>query len=387
MDGVQSRPIAIPTRVGVALAVAGALASCAKHGGPPPRGPPDVVVATLATAPVELTTELSGRTSPFETSDVRPQVSGIIIGRPFTEGGDVRAGQLLYQIDPAPYRAALDQAKALEVNAEANLATTRVKAERYGDLVKIKAVSQQDYDDAVAAAKQAEATVLQEKAAVEAAAINLGYSRVTAPISGRVGLSAFTKGALVTAGQTNALTTIQRLDPIYVDVTQSAAQVLKLRQAMQAGRLDGGGAGSARVRLILEDGTPYPLEGRLQFTDVTVDQTTGTVTLRAVFPNPRALLLPGLFVRAVVVEGVDPTAILAPQTAIGRDEKGRPTAMVVDSAGKAQSRLLTTTTTVGDKWLVGSGLAAGDRLIVEGLQAVKPGMPVHVVPANAAAGR
>ena len=383
---MQSRPIAIATRVGVALAVAGALVSCAKHG-PPPRGPPDVVVATLTAAPVELTTELSGRTSPFETSDVRPQVNGIIISRPFVEGSNVKAGQLLYQIDPAPYRAALDQAKALEANAEANLATAKVKAERYGDLVKIKAVSQQDYDDAVATAKQAAATVEQEKAAVESAAINLGYSRVTAPIAGRVGLSAFTKGALVTAGQASALTTIQRLDPIYVDVTQSAAQVLKLRQALQAGRLDEGGAGGARVRLILEDGTPYPLEGRLQFTDVTVDQTTGTVTLRAVFPNPKALLLPGLFVRAVVVEGVDPTAILAPQTAIGRDEKGRPTAMVVDSAGKAESRLLTTTTTIGDKWLVGSGLAVGDRLIIEGLQSVKPGMPVHVVPANAPSGR
>jgi membrane fusion protein (multidrug efflux system) len=364
-------------------AVVLATAACGgQKGGMPPRGPPDVAVVTLAAAPVELTRELPGRTSPFETSDVRPQVNGIIIGRPFVEGGNVRAGQLLYQIDPAPYRAALDQAKALEANAEANLATAQSKAERYADLVKIKAVSRQDFDDAEAAFKQAAATVQQEKAAVEAAAINLAYTRVTAPISGRVGRSAFTKGALVTSGQAAALTTIQRMDPIYVDLTQSAAEVLKLRQEMSAGRVSGGGAAGVQVRLKLEDGAVYPLEGRLQFTDVTVDQTTGTVTLRAVFPNPQGLLLPGLYVRAVIVEGIDPGGILAPQPAISRDEKGRPTALVVDGSGRAQIRLLTTAGTIGDKWLVTSGLAAGDRLIVEGLQSVKPGQPVHVVSAR-----
>ncbi len=383
---LHTSPVRIYRRLGGMLVIL-ALAGCGPHAAPPRRGPPDVAVVTLAAAPVELTTELPGRTSPFETSDVRPQVNGIIVGRPFVEGANVRAGQLLYQIDPAPYRAALDQAKALEVNAEANLATAQAKAERYDDLVKIKAVSRQDFDDAEAAFKQAAATVQQQKAAVEAAAINLAYTRVTAPISGRVGRSAFTKGALVTSGQTAALTTIQRMDPIYVDVTQSAAEVLKLRQAMAAGRLSGGGADGVKVRLKLEDGQIYPLEGRLQFTEVTVDQTTGTVTLRAVFPNPQGLLLPGLYVRAVIVEGVDPGGILAPQPAVARDEQGRPTALVVDAGGRAQARLLTTGGTIGDKWLVTSGLAAGDRLIVDGLQSAKPGAPVHVVSSNVVSGR
>jgi membrane fusion protein (multidrug efflux system) len=330
---------------------------------------------------VELTTTLPGRTSPFETSDVRPQVNGIIIGRPFVEGANVRTGQLLYQIDPAPYRATLDQARAQEANAEANLVTTKNKADRYADLVKINGVSRQDYDDAEAAYKQAVAIVEQDKAAVEAAAINLGYTRVTAPISGRSGRSVFTKGALVTSGQASALTTIQRLDPIYVDVTQSAAEQLELRRAMEAGRLKSGGPATARVRLTLEDGSSYPLEGRLQFAEVTVDQTTGTVALRAIFPNPQGLLLPGLYVRAVVAEGIDPAGILAPQTAVTRDEKGRPTALVVDPTNHVQARLLTSPRTVGDQWLVTSGLAAGDRLIVEGLQSAKPGMAVKVVAA------
>ena len=372
--------MAITARLGLALAATLAAAACAKHA-PPPRGPLVVGVITVTAAPVELTTELPGRTAPYETSDVRPQVSGILIGRPFVEGSTVRAGQLLYQIDPAPYRAALDQAKAQEANAEANLATARNKGQRYADLVKINAVSRQDFDDADAAAKQAAATVQQDKAAVEAAAINLGYTRVTAPISGRVERSASTKGALVTSGQAAALTTIQRLDPIYVDVTQPAAEILALRQAMQAGRIDKGGATTAKVRLLLEDGSTYPFEGRLEFTEVTVDQTTGSVTLRAIFPNPRGLLLPGLYVRAVVDEGVDPAGILAPQTAIARDEKGRPTALVVDPTGHVQSRVLTTSRTVGDQWLVTSGLAPGDRLIVEGLQSAKPGAPVKVVAA------
>jgi membrane fusion protein (multidrug efflux system) len=336
---------------------------------------------TVAASAVELTAELPGRTAPYETSDVRPQVNGIIISRPFTEGSNVRAGQVLYQIDPAPYRAALDQARAQEANARANLATAKVKAERYADLVKINAVSRQDYDDAVATAKQAEAVVEQQKAAAETAAINLGYTQVKAPISGRVGRSAFTKGALVTSGQAAALTTIQRLDPIYVDVTQSADEMLKLRQAMAAGRLLTGGASTARVRLILGDGSTYPLEGSLQFADVTVDQTTGTVALRAIFPNPKALLLPGLYVRAKVVEGVDPAGILAPQIAVARDEQGRPTALVVDPTGHIQTRILTTPRTIGDQWLVTSGLASGDRLVVQGLLSAKPGEAVRVAPA------
>lgn len=341
-----------------------------------------MVVTVVATTPVELTAELPGRTSPFETSDVRPQVNGIIVARPFTEGGHVHAGQLLYQIDPAPYRAALDQAKAQLVSAEANLAAARAKAARYADLVKINAVSRQDNDDAEAASKQAAAGVQQQRAAVETAAINLGYTRVTAPISGTAGRSAFTKGALVTADQAAALTTIQKLDPIYVDLTQSAAEVLKLRQSTATGRLSASGGVTLPVHLILEDGSSYLVEGRLQFTEVTVDQATGAVTLRAVFPNPQGLLLPGLFVRAEIIEGVDREGILAPQEAVSRDEKGRPTALVVDGRGRAQARLLTTSGTIGDKWLVSSGLAPGDRLIVEGLLAAKPGAPVHVVAAR-----
>jgi membrane fusion protein (multidrug efflux system) len=359
-----------------------ALCACAKPPAGPPRGPADVAVTVVTPAPVEVTTELPGRTSPFETADVRPQVNGIIVARPFTEGSNVRAGQVLFQIDPAPYRAALDQAKAQLASAQANLITAQAKAERYRDLVKINAVSRQDDDDAQAASRQAAAAVQQQQAAVEAAAINLAYTRVTAPIGGRIGRALFTKGALAAAGQASALTTIQRLDPIYVDLNQSAAEVLALRQALASGALSGGGAAGVAVRLRLDDGSTYPREGRLQFTDVTVDQTAGTVTLRAVFPNPDGLLLPGLFVRAQIVEGVDRAGLLVPQPAVSRDEKGRPTALVVDAQGRAQARLLTTAGTVGDKWRVTSGLSAGDRLIVEGLQSVKPGAAVHIVSAR-----
>ena len=340
-------------------------------------------MVTLAAEPVTLTTELSGRTSPYETSDVRPQVGGIIIGRPFAEGANVRAGQVLYQIDPAPFRAALAQASGQLASAEANLTTTRLKAERYGELVKIQGVSKQDYDDAVAAYGQAKAQVQQLAAAVQAARINLRYATITAPISGRVGPSTVTKGALVAANQAAALTTIQRLDPIYVDVTQSASDLLKLRRALASGQLTGGPK-SVPVRLKLEDGSIYPREGRLQFADVTVDQTTGSVVLRALFPNPDGLLLPGMFVRAEVAEGVDPHALLAPQQAITRDERGRPTALVVGRDGKAQLRDLQLGQTVGDRWLVTSGLVAGDRLIVDGLLKAKAGEPVHAVAAGPA---
>lgn len=368
----------------VCVALAGTamvIAGCG-HKSPPPRGAAEVGVVTIVAQPVDLTTELSGRTSPYEVADVRPQVGGIIIARPFTEGGNVHAGEVLYKIDPAPYQAALDQARGLLGSAQANLVTTQNKASRYGALVKINAVSKQDYDDANAAYKQALATVQQQQAALESARINLAYTRVTAPISGRAGLSAYTKGALVTPSQTTALTTVQRLDPIYVDLTQSAAQVLKLRQEMESGKVSGPGAQGVAVRLKLEDGSSYPLEGRLQFTDVTVDQTTGAVTLRAVFPNPQNLLLPGLYVRAQIVEGVDLQGILAPQEGVGRDEKGQPTALIVDATGHVQSRVLTTARAIGDKWLVTSGLKAGDRLIVEGTQGAKPGAPVHAVAAG-----
>ena len=362
-----------------------ALAGCARHGGQGgphgPSGPPEVGVVTLRAAPVTLITELPGRTSPFETSDVRPQVGGIIVDRLFTEGGPVRAGQVLYRIDPAPYRAAYDQAKAQVASAEAMLVTARNKAERYADLVKINGVAKQDYDDAQAAYGQAAASLQQLRAAADAARINLGYATITAPISGRIGISTVTKGALVTTGQTNALTTIQRLDPIYVDVTEAASEVLRLRRAVQAGRVTGGGPASLTVRLKLEDGSDYPLDGRLQFTDVTVDQTTGAVTLRAIFPNPGDLLLPGMYVRAEVAQGVAPAGLLAPQQGVVRDEKGLPTAMVVNAQGRAEFRALQTGPAIGNAWLVTSGLKPGDRLIVEGLQRVKPGAPVRAVAA------
>jgi membrane fusion protein (multidrug efflux system) len=345
-------------------------------------GPPSVGYVVVKTEPVTLTTELPGRTNPYLTSDVRPQVNGIVKARLFTEGGEVRAGQALYQIDPAPYKASLDQAKAQLLSAEANLTTLKLKADRYADLVKINAVAKQDYDDAEAAYKQAEAAVAQNKAAVESAEINLGYTRVTAPISGRIGRSLVTPGALVTSGQSTALATIQTLDPIYVDVSQSADQLIALKRAIAGGQLAGAGPASARVKLLLQDGTPYPAEGVLKFSEVTVDQTTGSVTLRAVFPNRNHVLLPGLYVRAEIVEGVEPNGVLAPQAAVSRNEKGEATAFVVGADGKAEPRTLKTGQAIGGAWLVTDGLKPGDKLITEGLLNVRPGAPVRPVPAG-----
>lgn len=339
-------------------------------------GAPEVGVVTLEAQSVTLSAELAGRATPYETSDVRPQIGGIIVGRPFVEGANVKAGQVLYRIDPSPFRAAYAQATAQVASAEANLATAKLKAERYGELVRINGVAKQDYDDAEAAYKQAVAQVAQQRAAAQTARINLGYATITAPISGRVGPSTVTKGALVTTGQAAALTTIQRLDPIYVDVTQSASDLLRLRRALAAGQLTGGPQ-SVPVRLKLDDGSDYPQAGKLQFADVTVDQTTGAVTLRAIFPNPSGVLLPGMFVRAEVAEGVAPNAVLAPQQGVSRDERGRPTALVVGASGKAELRDLALGQAVGDKWLVTSGLKPGDRLIVQGLQSVKAGQSVH----------
>ena len=368
---------------GVLFTAAGLSGCGAGGGGAPPQRPPVAVgVVTLKTAPVDLTTELPGRTSPYETSEVRPQVGGIIVARPFVEGSAVKAGQLLYQIDPAPFQAAYDQAKAQLASAEASLITAKLKAERYADLVKINGVSQQDNDDAHAASLHGAAAVELQRAAADAAKINLGWAAITAPISGRVGVSSVTKGALVTPGQSAALTTIQSLDPIYVDVTESSADLLKLRRALAAGQLNGGGASSAVVHLKLEDGSDYPLAGKLQFTDVTVDQTTGAVTLRAIFPNPGELLLPGMYVRAEVAQGTAPAGLLAPQQGISRDEKGLPIAMVV-ADGHVVQRSVETGDAVGNQWLITKGLNPGDQVIVEGLQKVKPGDPVHAVAALA----
>jgi len=347
---------------------------------PPAPAVPEVAVVTVRTEPVELITELPGRTSAYRVAEIRPQVNGLIQKRLFEEGSDVRAGQVLYQIDPAPYQSALTNAKAALSRAEANLPAIRSRVERYKELISDKAVSQQDYDDAAAAVKQAEADVESWKAAVESARINLAYTRVTAPIFGRIGRSAVTEGALATAHQPLALATIQQLDPIYVDVPQSTAELLRLKGSLKAGHLDRNGTNRKKVRLVLEDGTTYPKEGTLQFQDVTVDPTTGSVILRAVFPNPQGVLLPGMFARAVVKEGVNRQAILIPQQSVSRDRKGDTSVLIVDAGGTVQPRMIGIDRAIGDKWLVSSGLSAGDRVVVEGLQRVRPGASVKVVP-------
>jgi len=349
-----------------------------KVGGPPPV--PEVAVATLQTKSVTLTTELSGRTAANLVAEVRPQVNGIIQKRFFTEGTDVKAGQVLFQIDPSLYQAALDNAKAALARSEAQLPTIRLRASRLKELLAEKAVGQQEYDDAAAALKQVEADILYGKANVESARINLRYTTITAPISGRIGKSNVTEGALVTAHQPLALATIQKLDPMYVDVTQSTTDILKLRRAFQAGVLDKDNKNQQEVQLILDDGSEYPLKGKLQFQDVSVDPTTGSVILRIIFPNPNSILLPGMFVRAFVQEGIRKNAILIPQQAVSRDPKGNPFTLVVDAQGKVQVRPLILDRTIGDTWLVLSGVAAGERVIVEGTQRVQPGITVKAVP-------
>lgn len=353
-------------------------------GAPPPSSPPEVSVIVMQPQRVALTTELPGRTSPYQIAEVRPQVNGIIQKRIFTEGSDVKAGQVLYQIDPATYRAAFDSAKAAKARAEASLITVRLKEERYKDLVKIKAVSQQDYDDAHAALKQAEADVDAAKAALETARINLAYTRVTAPISGRIGRSTVTDGALVTASQPAALATIQQLGPMYVDVTQSSAELLKLKQNLASGLLKNNGAAQARVKLLLEDGSAYPLPGSLKFSEVTVDQSTGSITLRAIFPNPKQTLLPGMFVRTILEEGVSEKALLVPQRGVTRNPAGDATVMVVGAGEKVESRTIKVARTVGDNWLVSEGLKDGDRVILEGIQKARPGTQVKAVPFGSA---
>jgi membrane fusion protein (multidrug efflux system) len=341
---------------------------------------PEVSVVVVQPERVPITTELPGRTSAFLVAEVRPQVNGIIKKRLFVEGSDVRAGDVLYEIDPAMYEAAYANAGAGLSRAEANLPPVRLRVERYKELVAVNAVSRQDYDDASAALQQAGADIEANKAALETARINLAYTRVIAPIAGRIGKSNVTVGALATASQASPFTTIQQLDPIYVDVTQSSANLLQLERNIAAGRIKGGGPSQARVKLLLEDGTPYPLEGTLKFSDVTVDPGTGSFILRVVVPNPKHVLLPGMYVRALVQEGVVDHAILAPQQGVSRDLKGNPVALIVDGSGKVQQRMITVDRAIGDKWLVSSGLVPGDRVIVEGVQKVRPGASVRVIP-------
>jgi len=312
-----------------------------------------------------------------------PTVNGLIQKRLFTEGVDVQSGQELYQIDPAPFQAALDNAKAARGRAEANLPALQLRADRYKEALTDKAVSQQDLDDASAALKQARADIQYYEAMVETARINLNYAHVVSPISGRIGTSAVTDGAIVTAYQPVALATIQQLDPIYVDVPQSTTELLRLRRRLEDGRIHHEETNANQVQLILEDGTKYPLEGALQFRDISVDPTTASVILRMVFPNPNGVLLPGMFVRAVVKEGVNAQAILIPQQAVSRNTKGEPVAWTLDASGIAQQQKLTLDRAIADQWLVSSGLAPGDRVIVEGLQRVRPGTQVKEVPPGA----
>lgn len=346
-----------------------------------PQGPPQVGVVTVQPESVTLTTTLPGRTTAFETSEVRPQVNGLITARLFTEGDQVTKGQALYRIDPQPYVAAVANARAALARARAAIASTTALQRRYGELVKINAIARQDYENSITQAQQAQADVAAQSAALRTAQIDLARTTIRAPISGRIGRSVATTGALATAAQTTPLTTIQRLDPIYVDVPQSSADLLRLRQQIASGDLARGG-GAARVRLRLEDGSVYPIEGKLQFADVTVDPNTGTQTIRALFPNPRGLLLPGMYVRAELVEGTQDDGILVPQRAVTRDEKGNAVAMIVGPDGKVQPRPLKTSRTIGDNWLVTSGLKAGDKVIVEGGMMLRPGMQVRPMPWN-----
>ena len=346
-------------------------------GAPGSSGPREVVIIKLEPRREVYTTALAGRIASFQVAEVRPQVGGILQQRLFTEGADVKAGQALYQIDPATYEAALDSAQAALMKAEANVTPARLKAERFRELLAIKAVSKQEYDDAQAAFKQAEADVAVNRAAVKTARINLEYTKVRSPISGRIGKSAFTPGALVTANQAQALTSVRQLDPVYVDITQSSQDLLRLRAQFTNGELRSA-AEEAPVRLKLENGAMYPHEGRLQFTDVSVDESTGMVSLRALFPNPEHILLPGMYVRAVIAEGVDENALLVPQRALRRDPKGQASVLLVDGGGKVDVRLVDVGRTVGDSWQVLSGLKPGDRVIVEGGQNVRPGMSVRI---------
>jgi membrane fusion protein (multidrug efflux system) len=363
--------------IGLALIVAGCGES--QEQAPAPAGPPLVSVVTVNEQPVTLSSELPGRTSAFETSDVRPQVNGLVLERLFQEGDVVRAGQPLYRIDPAPYQAQVASAHAALTRARAAIASTQALSRRYGELVKINAISRQEAENAQTGAQQAQADVAAQQAALRTAQIDLTRTTIRAPISGRIGRSTYTAGALVTAGQAEALTTIQRLDPIYIDIQQSSADVLNLRQQIMSGDLSRG-SGAAKVRLKLENGSTYPVEGTLKFTDVTVDPTTGTQVIRAMFPNAQGLLLPGMYARAELIEGTKSNGLMVPIRAVSRNERGNPTAMVVGSDGKLQVRQITASRTIGQNWLVTQGLRAGDKVVVEGGQSLRPGTAVKTVP-------
>jgi membrane fusion protein (multidrug efflux system) len=367
------------------LAALAVLAACSSRSAAPPApGPVEVGVVTVHPVPLTLTRELPGRTSAFRVAEVRARVNGIVQKRLFSEGSDVKEGQKLFLIDPAPYEAALDGAKAALARAEATLGNARVQAQRVSELIKTNVVSQQDHDNALAALKTAEADVASARAAEQMARINFGFTTVTAPVSGRIGRSAVTEGAYAQASQATLLATIQQIDPMYVDLAQSADEVLRLKRDLQSGKLQGAGKGQARVLLLTDDGREYAHAGTLQFTDVTVDPGTGSIVLRALFPNPKGELLPGMFVRARLDEGVNPAALLVPQVGVTRDQKGLPVALVVTAEKKVERRQIVTDRAVGTAWLVTDGLKPGEQVIVEGVQKVRPGALVNPVPASGA---
>ncbi|GLX88083.1 MULTISPECIES: efflux RND transporter periplasmic adaptor subunit [Pseudomonas] len=353
------------TALVAAVALASLLSGCKKEEAAPAPQIPQVGVVTLKAQPFTLTTDLPGRTTSYRSAEVRPQVNGIILKRLFKEGSDVKVGQQLYQIDPAIYESAV-------LSARATLQSAKSLADRYKQLVAEQAVSRQEYDNAEAARLEAEATL-------NTAQVNLRYTKVLAPLTGRIGRSLYTEGALVTSGQANALAVITQLDPIYVDVTQSSVEMLELRKDLADGRLKKAGDNAAKVKLTLPDGSEYAQEGRLEFSEVSVDETTGSVTLRALFPNPDEILLPGMFVHAQLEAGIDSHAILAPQVGVTHNLKGQPTAMVVGPDNKVELRVLQASRTVGSDWLVEKGLNPGDRLITDGLQFVKPGVEVKIM--------
>ncbi|SAL52949.1 efflux RND transporter periplasmic adaptor subunit [Caballeronia humi] len=372
----------VPFRLISAATAAIILAACGQKQSAPPPQTPEVGVVTVQPTTVPVVAELPGRTSAFLNAQVRARVDGIVLRREFTEGSDVKAGQRLYKIDPAPYIATLNSAKASLAKAQANVATQNALTQRYKVLVAANAVSKQDYDNAVASQGQAVADVASGKAAVDTAQINLGYTDVVSPISGRTGLSQVTPGAYVQASAATLLTTVQQLDPVYVDLTQSSVDGLKLRRQIQEGRLQTQGIHAAKVTLVLEDGRTYSEPGKLQFSDVSVDQSTGSVTVRAIFPNKERVLLPGMFVRARIEEGVNDRALVVPQIGITHDQKGQAVALVVGKDDKVELRSLVTSGTYGANWVVDSGLNPGDRVIVNGVEKAKPGMTVKPVAAQ-----
>jgi membrane fusion protein (multidrug efflux system) len=361
-----------------------ALTACGKSGGDKPAAaaPPPMEVGTVTVTPARevIVNELPGRIEATRIAEVRARVAGVVLQRVFQEGSLVKAGQLLFKIDPAPLQADVNSAKANLQRDEANLFQTKAQAERYETLVKANAVSKQEYDSAIAGYKQGQAAVAASKAALERAELSLGYATVTAPISGRIGRALVTEGALVGQGETTPMATIQRLDPVYANFTQSVAQLTQLRAAFDSGKIKQVSDGQARVSLALDDGSKYPLSGKLLFTDVTVDATTGQVTLRAEFPNPQQTLLPGMYVRVRVEQGVDEQAMTVPQQAIQRGNSGEASLLVVGADNKVSSKPVTTGAAIGDRWVISSGLQPNDVVVVEGFQKLRPGAVIKPIP-------